>query len=381
MLIIRKYLLHTALLLAIIVFGACPEDDACAMRIQTSYGTYGNTTEAVFNFFKPVTKAPTPLVIVVHQGGFVTGSKDDLLMKRLCDDMGRCGVAAAAINYELIVPNTFSEVGGIVLDIIQRENSVKKQIYHAIQDVKTAVRYFRANANTYNIDPNQIHLVGYSAGAMAVLHAVFMSDEEARQHYFGPVIVEQEHCMDCRGGNPNVSSAVKGALAINGALFSSQFISDTDTTALLLAYGKNDQMVNPGAGMPLQKYVKDIKIDLPSLMFELGIVSNQVSDTRTGREQKRKETTITGFKTNFFIPDDIMDMLRNIFTSEMYGSTTIRSLAKGGRLDIFVAEGGHNFLLERDGTPTEDYQKLKEKIIAFVKPNITEGVSTRRERH
>jgi carboxylesterase type B len=47
--------------------------------------------------------------------------------------------------------------------------------YMAAQDVSAAVRFFKANADKYRIDTNRIFLLGQSAGAVAILHALYMT--------------------------------------------------------------------------------------------------------------------------------------------------------------------------------------------------------------
>ena len=47
-----------------------------------------------------------------------------------------------------------------------------RTVYRGIQDVRAAVRYFRANADELGIDPNRIYLIGNSAGAILSLACV-----------------------------------------------------------------------------------------------------------------------------------------------------------------------------------------------------------------
>jgi acetyl esterase/lipase len=82
---------------------------------------------------------PAPLVIWVHGGGWVGGSKANPPALFLREH----GFAVASINYRFSTEATFPA---------------------AIHDAKAAVRYLRANAATLGIDPHRIGIWGMSAG-------------------------------------------------------------------------------------------------------------------------------------------------------------------------------------------------------------------------
>jgi acetyl esterase/lipase len=84
--------------------------------------------------------APLPLVVWVHGGGWQSGDKTnrEQAQRLVCR-----GFALAAINYRLSDSAVFPA---------------------QIQDVKAAIRFLRANASTYRLDPARIALFGSSAG-------------------------------------------------------------------------------------------------------------------------------------------------------------------------------------------------------------------------
>ena len=49
-------------------------------------------------------------------------------------------------------------------------------IVEAMNDAQTAVRFLRANASTYGIDPSRIAIGGSSAGAITALNVAFNAD-------------------------------------------------------------------------------------------------------------------------------------------------------------------------------------------------------------
>ena len=96
--------------------------------------------------------APKPLVIWLHGGGWYTG-----------DQRGGAIATPAYRNW----PNYLAVLAarGYVVAGVAYRFSAEARYPAAIQDVKAAVRWLRANAATYGIDPNRVIVWGASAGA------------------------------------------------------------------------------------------------------------------------------------------------------------------------------------------------------------------------
>src|SRR5260370_39954354 len=86
---------------------------------------------------------PLPLIIWIHGGAWMAGSKENPpgieLLKR--------GYALASINYRL---------------------SQHAKFPAQLEDCKAAIRWLRANATTYHLDPDRIGVWGASAGGHLV---------------------------------------------------------------------------------------------------------------------------------------------------------------------------------------------------------------------
>lgn len=95
---------------------------------------------------------PRPAVVIVHGGGWVSGDKRTRIFARYPIEYAKKGFVSISINYRLAPDNTFPA---------------------QIEDVKTAIRWLRAHAEEYNVDPDRIGIYGNSAGAhLAVLAAL-----------------------------------------------------------------------------------------------------------------------------------------------------------------------------------------------------------------
>lgn len=93
----------------------------------------------------PRTKEKLPAIVYVTGGGFINANKDSYIQQRM--DLAESGYVVASIQYR-VAPTV--------------------QFPKPLEDVKAAVRYLRANADKYNIDPNKIGLLGGSAGGYLV---------------------------------------------------------------------------------------------------------------------------------------------------------------------------------------------------------------------
>ena len=119
-------------------------------------------------------EGPFPGLIFIHGGAWVSGERE--IYHLYTYHFAQQGYAAATISYRL---------------------SGQAKFPAAVQDVKCAVRWMRANAATYNIDPGNIALIGGSAGG----HLAMMVG-------YTPDVPEFEG----EGGNPGVSSAVQAVV-------------------------------------------------------------------------------------------------------------------------------------------------------------------------
>jgi acetyl esterase/lipase len=85
---------------------------------------------------------PLPVIVSIHGGAFMFGDKGDIQVVPMLEGLTR-GYAVVSINYRL---------SGEALFPAQ------------INDVKNAIRWIKKNADTYNLDPNNIAVWGGSAG-------------------------------------------------------------------------------------------------------------------------------------------------------------------------------------------------------------------------
>ncbi len=104
---------------------------------------YAATSSAqVLDLYIPAGSGPFPLVINIHAGGFFSGDKD-MAPGSTSKALLAAGYAIASIGYRL---------------------SGEAKFPAAVYDAKAAVRFLRANAAKYNLNPDKFAAFGQSAG-------------------------------------------------------------------------------------------------------------------------------------------------------------------------------------------------------------------------
>ncbi|MFH1315610.1 MAG: alpha/beta hydrolase fold domain-containing protein, partial [Candidatus Uhrbacteria bacterium] len=99
-------------------------------------------TSLKLDLYRPVdTDEDLPLIIWTHGGAFSSGDKSDV--SSMCQRLATDGFSVASLNFRL---------SGQAIWPAQ------------IHDSKAAVRWLRANADNYNIDPDRIGVIGSSSG-------------------------------------------------------------------------------------------------------------------------------------------------------------------------------------------------------------------------
>ncbi len=122
--------------------------------------------------------APLPLVVWIHGGAWRAGSKDRCPVTWL---VGK-GYAVASINYRFLEHGAFPA---------------------QIEDCKAALRWLRANAKKYNLDPDHVGVMGASAGGH--LSALLGTSGHVKE-------------LEGKGGNAEQSSKVQAVIDLFGPL-------------------------------------------------------------------------------------------------------------------------------------------------------------------
>ena len=150
---------------------------------------------------------PRPTIIEVHGGAFVGGSRTD--NDSDTEQWALYGYVGVTIDYRLV---SVANAGG--------DNEVANATA-ATLDAQQAVRFLKANASTYGIDPNRIVMEGDSAGgALALGTAVGASFP-----YSGPL----------SSYSPSVAAAISTGAFLTPAL-ADLTLTDTEAPVVMFQY-------------------------------------------------------------------------------------------------------------------------------------------------
>ena len=148
MALVRTVARRTATPASLLLFVACMsgcDSDACDVTRNLSYdSTIG--IDGTFDFYEPRSdsvRADRPAIVAIHGGAWKGGDK--AWGEQIAEEFSPFGYVVFSINYRLS-----GRPGGV---------------WPAqIEDVQKALRYIRANAARFRIDPSRIASLGMSAG-------------------------------------------------------------------------------------------------------------------------------------------------------------------------------------------------------------------------
>lgn len=139
-----------------------PTYDSSVPKPTLSEISYGEHERQVMDFWKAKSETPTPLVFVIHGGGWKGGEKERVHrfadVQRLLD----AEISVVAINYRLIKHATAEEI----------IPPVKAPMY----DAARALQFVRSKTKEWNIDKQRIGAAGGSAGACTSLWLAYHDD-------------------------------------------------------------------------------------------------------------------------------------------------------------------------------------------------------------
>lgn len=210
-------------------------------------------------------KGPFPVVVYAHGGAWVIGDKTGVDEARVFLDTALSeGYAVVSINYRLA-----------------QNAQWPAQIY----DYKAAVRYLRANAEKYHLDPDRIAAAGASAGAhlsllmgttngkaeyedLSMGNAEFSSDVQIVISQYGiSDLTQWSQGRDPGNWMTNLTPLAKPPITIllgdnyteeQAKAASAYYQADENTVPMILAHGQNDNLVEPEHSHRMEEKLKSL---------------------------------------------------------------------------------------------------------------------------
>jgi acetyl esterase/lipase len=176
-----KFRLTFGIVLTILTVAFVPAQEIKApVRVEKDivYGKGGNLDLKLDLAMPQEGDGPFPGIVCIHGGGWKAGERQQL--GKTIEVLAGRGYVAVTISYRLVPAATWPG---------------------QIEDCKAAVRWLRANARKYKLDPTRIGAVGLSAGG----HLVCLLG-----------VAEKEDGLEGGGGNPDQSSKVQAVVSFFG---------------------------------------------------------------------------------------------------------------------------------------------------------------------
>ena len=159
-----------------------------------------------------------PLFVIIHGGGFTTGSRNDKSIITLATNIAKKGFIVASIDYRLLGKEKTFDCNLPVEDAMK--------IYsRAEEDILDALVYLKTYKHDFRIDNSKIILMGSNAGAEIVLNIAFNKND---------FLAYPEKYKDLN---------IAALISVSGALINSNTITKNNAIPSVFYHGMNDKVI------------------------------------------------------------------------------------------------------------------------------------------
>lgn len=164
------------------------------------------------------TASSRPLIVFMHGGGFAGGTRTNEAEVKFAQAAARRGYVAVQISYRLTRK-------GQSFDCDYETSGKMETFQKAAEDLMDAVQFLSNNGKKYRLDPSKIIVGGSSAGAEAVLNAVY-------NHRLMFEDLEKYNAID-----------IAGVFSLAGAIVDSRYITAKNAVPGIFFHGTEDNLV------------------------------------------------------------------------------------------------------------------------------------------
>ena len=223
------------------------QDTTYTQHLNLSYGPAEGNGNLLDLYLPKAHSVNTKLIVYVHGGSWKWGSKNDF-PKILVSNLTAKGYGVAAINYRLL-----------------REG--KNRFPAQIEDLKNAITFLTAKANTYGYNGKAFALLGVSAGAHLSLLYTYKHDTQKQIKTVIDIVGPTDLTDRVFRDNPSASNTIN------------QFLGDTNPQApiaidaspiyhlkketgvpTIIFHGESDELVNVNQSKELYKKLQALGI-------------------------------------------------------------------------------------------------------------------------
>ena len=176
---------------------------AVSVETDIPYGTAttfaGGTENLVLDLYKPIgdDHCQRPLLVMVHGGGFIAGTKNDADVVQICQEMAARGHVTASVHYRLgLHPLDFYVPYALCNDAINPlginkciyaadDMELRRAHFRAVQDVKGAIRFLKGRREQDSTDVRNVFVGGSSAGAITAIGVAYIDLPDEKPYQAG----------------------------------------------------------------------------------------------------------------------------------------------------------------------------------------------------
>jgi acetyl esterase/lipase len=141
-----------------------PNSKSTALAPTFADVAYGENERNKLDFWQAESEAPTPVVMILHGGGWTAGSKVNVPRRSAFSNIRALlgnGISVVAVDYRLIGKHT---------------EGVMPPVKATLHDATRALQFVRSKAREWNVDKERIGAAGISAGACSSLWLAYHDD-------------------------------------------------------------------------------------------------------------------------------------------------------------------------------------------------------------
>jgi len=188
------------------------------------------TDDLKLDLIYPPQAKKLPLIVFMHGGTFLNGSKEHLT--KFCEQIAKKGFAVANLEYRQ----------GFDQSPVNFESGIRQAAYRAQQDEAAATRYLVHHVADYPIDTSLIFIGGESAGGVTSLLLAYVNQNE--WDFLAAPIHPLLGAIDNSDNELNDHYSIKGIISLWGGIMDTSLISQQEMQIpVILFHSINDQVI------------------------------------------------------------------------------------------------------------------------------------------
>ncbi|MEM1381456.1 MAG: alpha/beta hydrolase [Pseudomonadota bacterium] len=246
--------MRALILIALFALSACSGPQLLNVATPSLAGTWERTEDIAYgtlprqklDLYTPTTPGPHPLLIFVHGGSWEKGRKEDYpwLGRRFASE----GYLTAVINYRLAPEHTYRDF---------------------MADVAKAVAFLHAEAPAFDGDPDQLFLIGHSAGAYNAVQVALAPEFLEAEGRSTSIIDGVVGLAGPYSFLPLDSRVTKAAFGAAPDLEATQPINRVTANAppMLFVHGTDDDVVSPKNATEMARLLTEVGVRGESILY------------------------------------------------------------------------------------------------------------------